>query len=277
MMRILGIHGIGNLQVGSSPQQAAELLSQRWRAALRPGLAPNAIVDLQVAYYAHCLARDEPQAPDSLEHLSPAAGQLVMAWVAALGAPPEVAQGRLTAPVRQAADWIAARYGLDHRSVRVLVARFAAEVDRYLNLPDRREAARAMVAARLAEYSPLVVIAHSLGSVVAYEALFDQPGSPIDLLVTVGSPLGMPGVIFEKLRPAPVGGIGAKPPGVIRWVNIADPGDFVAVPRHLHKLFQGISSDLEAPIGVLQFHKAAAYLASPAVSGLLAAYLDLAG
>jgi hypothetical protein len=277
MMRILGIHGIGNLQAGLPPQQAAELLSQRWRAALRPGLGPDAVVDLHVAYYAHCLAHDEPQAPDSLEHLSPAAGQLVMAWVAALGAPPEVAQGRLMAPVRQAADWIAARYGLDRRSVRVLVARFAAEVDRYLNLPDCREAARAVVAAQLAEYSPRVVIAHSLGSVVTYEALFDRPRPPIDLLVTVGSPLGMPGVIFEKLRPAPVGGLGARPPGATRWVNIADPGDFVAVPRHLRRLFQSITSDLEASIGLLQFHKAAAYLASPAVSGLLAAYLDPAG
>jgi hypothetical protein len=274
MMRILGIHGIGNLQGGVPPQQASELLSQRWRTALRPGLAPNAAVDFCVAYYAHCLVCDESQAPDSLEQLSPAAGQLVMGWVAALGAPPEVIQGRLMAPVRQAADWIAARYGLDHRAVRVLVARFAAEVDRYLNLPDRREAAQTVVAAQVAEYSPRVVIAHSLGSVVAYEALFDRPGSPIDLLVTMGSPLGMPGVIFEKLKPSPTGGLGAKPPGVIRWVNIADPGDFIAVPRHLYQLFQGITSDLEAPIGLLQFHKATAYLASPAVSGLLAAYLD---
>ena len=118
MMRILGIHGIGNLRQ-LPPQQAAELLSQRWRAALSPGLALNAVVDLRVAYYAHCLTREEPQAADSLEHLNPAAGQLVMAWVAALGAPPEVAQGRLMAPVRQAADWIAGKYGLDRRSVRV--------------------------------------------------------------------------------------------------------------------------------------------------------------
>jgi hypothetical protein len=274
MMRILGIHGIGNLQAGLPPQQAAELLSQRWRAALRPGLDPNAVVDLRVAYYAHCLAHDEPQGPDSLEHLSPAAAHLVLAWVTALGAPPEVAQGRLMAPVRQAADWIAARYELDRRSVRVLVARFAAEVDRYLNLPDCREAAQAVVAAQLNEYSPRVVIAHSLGSVVTYEALFDRPRPPIDLLITVGSPLGMPGVIFEKLRPAPADGLGVKPPGATRWVNIADPGDFVAVPRRLRRLFRGITSDLEASIGLLQFHKATAYLASPAVSGLLAAYLD---
>ena len=84
-MRILGIHGIGNLQARLPPTTGRRLLSQRWRTALRPGLALNAVVDLRVAYYAHCLTREEPQAADSLEHLSPAAGQLVMAWVAASG------------------------------------------------------------------------------------------------------------------------------------------------------------------------------------------------
>jgi hypothetical protein len=274
MKRILGVHGIGNFQAGLPSRQAAELLSQRWRAALRPEPVPAAAVDLHVAYYAHCLTREEAQAPDSLEHLSPAAGQLVMSWVAALGAPPEVTQGHLMAPLRQATDWIATKYGLDRRSVQAIVARFAGEVDRYLNWPDRRDAARTVVAAQLAEYAPGAIVAHSLGSVVAYEALFDRPERPVDLLVTVGSPLGMPGVIFEKLRPSPENGVGTKPPGVTRWVNIADPGDFIAVPRHLHRLFQGITEDLEASIGLLQFHKATAYLASPAVSGLLAAYLD---
>ena len=272
MMGVLGIHGIGNFR---SCRRDGPPNSSAGAGGLPCAPAsPRTPSSNSASLLRRCLVRDEPQAPDSLEHLSPEAGQLVMAWVAALGAPPEVAQGRLMAPVRQAANWIAARYELDRRSVRVLVARFAAEVDRYLNLPDRREAARAVVAAQLAEYSPRIVIAHSLGSVITYEALFDRPITPIDLLVTVGSPLGMPGVIFEKLRPAPTDGLGAKPPGVTRWVNIADPGDFVAVPRHLHRLFQGITSDLEASIGVLQFHKAAAYLASPAVSGLLAAYLD---
>ena len=152
-------------------------------------------------------------------------------------------------------------------------------MDRYLNLPDRREAARAVVERRNTPITatsspPRIVIAHSLGSVVTYEALFDQPMAPIDLLVTVGSPLGMPGVIFEKLNPTPPPGSAPARPGATRWVNIADPGDFVAVPRHLHRLFRGMTSDLETSIGVLQFHKAAAYLASPAVSGLLAAYLD---
>ena len=87
-----------------------------------------------------------------------------------------------------------------------------------------------MIAAQLNDYSPRVVNAHSLGSVVTHEAFFDRPRPPIDLLVTVGSPLGMPGVIFERLRPAPADGLGVKPPGATRWVNIADPGDFVAAP-----------------------------------------------
>jgi alpha-beta hydrolase superfamily lysophospholipase len=92
--------------------------------------------------------------------------------------------------VRQAADWIAARYGLDRRSVHLLIARFAAEVDRYINLSDCRVRARQAVTTQLLDYSPQVVIAHSLGSVVAYEALFEMTPHPIDLLITIGSPIG---------------------------------------------------------------------------------------
>jgi hypothetical protein len=272
--RILGIHGIGNLQAELQPLSAAHLLGQRWQAALMRAVTSSAIIDVRVAYYADCLAQGHAQGNDELEYLAPSAKQLVMAWVETLGAPREVAQGRLGAPVRQAADWIATKFGLDRGLVHVLVARFAAEVDRYLNLPGCRAAARERVAAQLREHEPRIVIAHSLGSVVAYEALFGARQPPLDLLVTVGSPLGMPGVIFDKLIPAPINGIGGKPPRVNRWVNIADPGDFVAIPRHMRLRFHGITGDLEASIGTLRFHSSSAYLGCSAMAGLLAAYID---
>jgi hypothetical protein len=272
--RILGIHGIGNFQAGLQPSSASQLLGRRWQAALMRALTSRAIIDVRVAYYADCLVQGHAQGNDELEYLAPSAKQLVMAWVEALGAPREVAQGRLGAPVRQAADWIATKFGFDCRSVHVIVARFAAEVDRYLNLPDCRAAARERVAAQLREHAPLIVIAHSLGSVVAYEALFGAQQPPLDLLVTVGSPLGMPGLIFDKLMPAPVNGFGEKPPNVDRWVNIADPADFIAIPRHMRLRFHGITGDIEASIGSLHFHSSFAYLSCSAMAGLLAAYLN---
>ena len=83
------------------------------------------------------------------------------------------------------------------------------------------------------------MIGHSLGSVVAYEYLCrDRPAS-VELLVTLGSPLGIPNVVFDKLTPAPVGGAGAWPGRVAAWVNVADPDDIVALRKDLAPLFPG--------------------------------------
>jgi pimeloyl-ACP methyl ester carboxylesterase len=234
-------------------------------------------VDLQVAYYAQHLARDVAQGDGELARLEPGAEQLVMAWVNALGAKIDESQGRIGIPMRQAVNWVAHRYGLDQRLVRILVARFAGEVYRYLNFPSCRRAVRDAVMAEICAYSPDIIIAHSLGSVVAYEALCNYPSKDlrVELLLTVGSPLAMPDVIFEKLEPTPNEGTGQRPPGVNRWVNIADPADFIAVPRWLHLWFDGVGGDLEASIGTFDFHRVSGYLSCSATAGLLASYVDL--
>jgi hypothetical protein len=84
-----------------------------------------------------------------------------------------------------------------------------------------------------------VMIGHSLGSVVAYEYLCcDRPDS-LELLVTLGSPLGIANMIFDKLTPTPVDGAGAWPGTVTTWVNVADPDDIVALRKDLAPLFPG--------------------------------------
>jgi hypothetical protein len=76
-----------------------------------------------------------------------------------------------------------------------------------------------------------VVVAHSLGSVIAYDCLKRVAGTPdIDLLVTVGTPLGV-SEVRDNLRPEwsrDDGFPGALP----RWVNVVDRLDPVcaAVP-----------------------------------------------
>jgi hypothetical protein len=84
-----------------------------------------------------------------------------------------------------------------------------------------------------------VVIGHSLGSVVAYEYLCRDRPSSVELLVTLGSPLGIPNVVFDKLTPAPAARAGAWPGGVAGWVNVADPDDVVALRKQLAPLFPG--------------------------------------
>jgi hypothetical protein len=259
--RILGVHGIGNHQPRRTPGEAAERLRAVWAAALG--------ADLRVAYYAPALHRERAQGADTVESLDDDSVQALLDWVGALGAPAEVSQGRLTQPARQAASWIANRFGLDNKAVSAFVAVFCREVRTYLRDPAARAEARETVADAISTHRPRVVLAHSLGSVVAYETLWAYPEIRIDLLVTLGSPLAMPGVVFDRLDPAPAAGRGARPPTVDRWVNIADVGDLVAVPRWLGQRFTGVDSDLEAVIGTFDFHKVRNYLGCAALRDVL--------
>jgi pimeloyl-ACP methyl ester carboxylesterase len=77
-----------------------------------------------------------------------------------------------------------------------------------------------------------VVVAHSLGTVIAYQVLCTRPDLQVDL-ITLGSPLGDPSTVFPLLQPAPVDGKGVWPVGVRRWTNVAAEGDLAtaACPR----------------------------------------------
>jgi hypothetical protein len=111
------------------------------------------------------------------------------------------------------------------------VNRALAQVTSYLTDEQVRGYALEQVA-RLIDPDTRVLVGHSLGSVVAYEAAhrLDQP---LPLLVTIGSPLGLRTVVYERLRPQPP----AFPPQVGRWVNVADRDDFVAAAPDLTRLF----------------------------------------
>jgi hypothetical protein len=274
--RVVGVHGVGNHLPGISPAQAAERLTRLWTAYLNDGItSPPSQVDLRVAYYADMLQSAGQQgAPgDDPESLDPLGRELLLLWVAQLGAPAEVAQGYGSMPVRQAASWVADRFGLDNRLLSWFVTRFFREVPAYLGDGARRAAARDRVASTIAEHAPQVVLAHSLGSVVAYEALWAHPELPVDLLVTLGSPLGMPDVVFDRLEPTPSSGRGLRPPSIARWVNLADPGDLIAIPRHLARRFAGVDLDQEDLIHTFDFHRVANYLSCAATRAVLVPYL----
>jgi hypothetical protein len=277
--RVIGVHWVGNRLPSTAPTEAAHQLTRGWTSHLTGSTIPPPDrlddLDLRVAYYADTLQPSGQQGtPDAdPEHLDPLGQELLLAWVAQLGAPAEVAQGYGTMPLRQAASWVADRFGLDHRLLNWFVTRFFREVPTYLGDPARRAAARGRVADAIAEHAPQVVLAHSLGSVVAYETLWAHPELSVDVLVTLGSPLGMPDVVFDRLDPAPDGQRGARPPGAARWVNLADPGDLVAIPRPLARRFAGVDLDQDDLIHAFDFHRAAGYLSCAATRAVLVPYL----
>jgi hypothetical protein len=102
-----------------------------------------------------------------------------------------------------------------------------------------------------------VVIGHSLGSIVAYEALCCYEASQVTTFVTLGSPLGISNVVFAKLSPKPINGKGVWPP-VKQWFNIADEGDIVALEKKLSPLF-GDVMDFSVNNGA-QAHDVISYL-----------------
>ncbi|WP_405996671.1 serine peptidase [Streptomyces sp. NBC_00829] len=274
-MKILGVHGVHNYQAGLHARQASHRLATWWRDAILNGLeaeSEEGRLGVDVAYYAHHLHRGIAQGDDDPAHLDPVVQRHIVEWATLLGAPQVTAQGRLTVPVRSAVDWVADRYGLDHRLVRIFVTKFFRELDLYFSDPVSREAARSEVVDAVIRHRPDVIIAHSLGSVIAYEALWTMGPSAVDLLVTLGSPLAMPDVVYERLAPHP--GPRARPPGVARWINIADPGDFVAVPQGgVAARFADLTANLQDVVGVFSYHKATSYLACGAVSGIIASHL----
>lgn len=110
------------------------------------------------------------------------------------------------------------------------------QVGLFLHDSDIKKAVLERVEAKVSPTETKVVIAHSLGSVVAYEALCAHPEWNVQTLVTLGSPLGIPNLIFDKLTPPPENGKGAWP-NIKQWFNIADSGDIVALQKSLAPYF----------------------------------------
>jgi hypothetical protein len=113
---------------------------------------------------------------------------------------------------------------------------------------------------------PVVVIAHSMGTVIAYEGLRKLSASQIDvpLFITMGSPLGISKIrgVLRKWS-----GGEAKLPRlecVGRWVNVSNKEDPVCAERELSGYFLGSAGgsieDNTVSTGSVEPHSASGYL-----------------
>ncbi|WP_199815444.1 hypothetical protein [Streptomyces griseus] len=244
MARIVGVHGVGKQRLGS------QTLLKDWQPALADGLGladgpqlgPE---DLHIAFYGdlfrppgHTLAVGDPMfTADDVDEFE---GELLLEWweAAARTDPAVPPPGGDTLARSPRAVQTALRV-LQHSrffadvSLRALVFDLK-QVRRYLTDGDLRKAARSRVEEAIGP-DTRVVVAHSLGSVVAYEALCARPGHQVRALVTLGSPLGMR-MVFDRLRPEP-GAWPGRDGGAPRWTNIVDEGDVVAAVKDLSLFF----------------------------------------
>jgi len=120
------------------------------------------------------------------------------------------------------------------RKAQNLVIWYLKQVHHYVNDPKVRRLAQQALLKTIAD-DTRVVVAHSLGSVVAYELLCENEALTIDTLVTIGSPLGLPALLPRLLPPADQGG--CWPGNVKQWINIADKTDIVALSKKLRPIY----------------------------------------
>jgi hypothetical protein len=111
---------------------------------------------------------------------------------------------------------------------------------------------------------PCVVVAHSLGTVVAYNVLYRRAAAPaIPRLVTVGSPLGINGIKQKLNKPL------RHPACVLNWFNAYDERDVVALVALDEKYF-GVTPSIENKNDVNNFtenrHGIEGYLSDPVVA-----------
>lgn len=107
------------------------------------------------------------------------------------------------------------------------------------------EAAREMLKSALREARqagrPVLLLAHSMGSVIAYEALWqlsraERSDVEIDLLLTTGSPLGQK-IVQRHLCGRDETGPARYPDNIRDWINIAAFGELTAIDRTLKNDF----------------------------------------
>lgn len=148
--------------------------------------------------------------------------------------------------------------------------RLLAQAGAYLENEDIRRLARARLEAVIGSDTE-VVIAHSLGTVVAYETICQHPEWELAGLVTMGSPLGGE-MILQLLDPPPEQGRGRYPDGVGRWVNIRNADDPACI-RPLSDVFDGPVTERLVDNGH-RVHDPEPYLNNPTTGDVIAAMLS---
>ena len=235
MARIVGIHGIGH-QISSGPQLADE-----WWPAIVGGLeaagqdkdaANLERADVRVVFFGALFrgaserlgmttasqgARLQPESEPSISDEGDEAELVRQFYKEAVRQDPSLDPGEerrslafldvqeMLAKLLKSPALADVAQGLFVGNLRQVTA--------YLNDPKVHDQVMARAATEI--YGDTrVLIGHSLGSVVAYELLATGLYPQVRLLLTAGSPLGIPNIVFDKLFPAPVDGQGAWPGSV---------------------------------------------------------------
>lgn len=168
------------------------------------------------------------------------------------------------------------------------------DLNRYIkNQGEAAEHARQILKAALrqayAAERPILLMAHSMGSVIAYDSLWQMSRAhrepmQIDLLLTMGSPLGQD-YIRKRLKGNDAIGDVRYPKNIRNWINLSAVGDLTAINPTLKHNFQGmLAASLLEDIedrqienwfrldGVLNTHSEYGYLVNPETAAIVSSW-----
>jgi hypothetical protein len=281
MARVLSIHGIAQQLMGP------DLLEAAWLPAIRSGMKlanarPIEGTDLRCAFYGDLFRKDPIRAAGyPMLRARDVTDEWDVRFLAELwheasvhdsNVPPPDERVRASVPrsVQAALSALSKARFLTGLVERALIWNLK-QVRLYLHDNAVREYVLSLLAKQVTSETS-VVVGHSLGSIVAYEALCRHPEWQLKTLVTIGSPLGISNLIFHQLRPTPINNLGLWP-NVEHWFNIAADGDVVALQKRLAICFgervqdRLISNETRA-------HDATAYLTARQTGEAIASGLD---
>jgi hypothetical protein len=251
MTAIVGVHGIMNEQSGRHQLIAG------WGPALADGLERASrravpVPELDIAFYGDLFLRSRPATKgaspagepseladltdDEIDDLTPAVDEAAGPGQQDTAVP----KGFLASP--QWVQWSLRRLDqtFGSHSDAVLYLGALRQVRRYLRDAALKAEADQRLAATVTGDCRLL-IGHSLGSVLAFEYLRQNPQREIGMLVTLGSPLGLNTI--QGLMPDPSYGCEGLPKNVRRWVNLRDRSDPVACGGDLAGHWPGVLDD----------------------------------
>lgn len=290
---VVYIHGIGN-------KPPAEVLRCQWDRALF-GRAMGERT--RMAYWVNRERYPSPEPGDCQDQdRGPVLNQAEQRMLSALGVAPQLADLRQLADTLAASEAERARLHqvldevetaappsaagtaevhaqgvidvFNRALLKLISAALLQDVHDFFFVSARRTQMRESLLQRIrAGGGPFVIVAHSQGSLIAYDVLRElQPQDcEVSLLLTLGSPLGLPVVrsMFKEWTGTPKLPF---PPCVARWVNVAERRDPVALDDDLSDdiadaggRFHNIAGSKINPDWQHNPHSAAGYLSIPDV------------
>jgi len=267
---IIGIHGLSN-----KPEK--ETLAKWWEAAMVEGLNKNSnlpvrSLDFKSVYWADVMY---PEGPDENPDAYKSTDKINLkyykdGWV-------DYLRARIFDVGGDFLDFMKDKLDMDEPAEKVLEKKLP-DLYRYYTDESIRNKLRARLSEVIVEHrhKRLMVVAHSMGSIIAYDVLRilgrDEPDLSIEHFVTIGSPLGLPHVKHMIIKENPL----IRTPSIVKkWTNLADRRDPVALDVHLRDDYEAnyagvrVEDDLVLNDWGGINHKSYGYLRTPEFSDLL--------